>query len=509
VNPAEWLKRAALLTPAAPALLSGATCVADYAEFARRAGSIGAALRDRFGVTKNSRVAIFMTNRTQYLEALYGVWFTGAAVVPINAKLHPREAAWIIENADCQVALVSDALGEGLDAVGPAGLDHVISANSSAWRDMYATVPMAAPVPMDNDDLLWLFYTSGTTGRPKGVMLNCGNLLTMTLGYFCDVDPVSQSDCILYAAPMSHGAGIYNFMFVLRGARHVVPLSGRFQPGEILALADEIDGITMFAAPTMVRRLVEGAKASQTSGGGLKTIIYGGGPMYLADIIEATEVMGPRFVQIYGQGECPMAITSLHRDQVADRTHPRWRSRLGSVGTAQSSVMVRIAGADGQTLATGEIGEILVSGPSVMPGYWRNPEATASALKDGWLWSGDMGAMDADGFVTLHDRSKDMIISGGSNIYPREVEEVLLQLPGVSEVSVVGQHDAEWGEIVVAFVVAAKGATLTKTALDTQCVENIARFKRPKDYHFVAQLPKNNYGKVLKTELRARLASGP
>lgn len=287
-----------------------------------------------------------------------------------------------------------------------------------AFERAYEAEPLAAPVPMLSQDMAWLFYTSGTTGKPKGVMLSCANLQAMTFCYFVDVDEVLTKDAILYAAPMSHGAGLYNFMHVLRGARHVVPDSGGFDPEEILSLAPRLGNVSMFAAPTMVRRLIDIAKASGLSGDGIKTIVYGGGPMYLADIMEAVEVMGPRFVQIYGQGESPMTITSLSRELVVDRNHPRWRARLASVGTAQSCVSVRVADEAGRELPPGEIGEVLVQGVPLMLGYWKDAAATAGTIKDGWLWTGDMGAMDEDGFLTLHDRSKDVIISGGTIFTP-------------------------------------------------------------------------------------------
>jgi long-chain acyl-CoA synthetase len=227
--------------------------------------------------------------------------------------------------------------------------------------------------------------------------------------------------------------------------------------------------------------------------------------MYLADIEDAVDWFGPRFVQIYGQGECPMAITALSRGEVADRSHPRWRERLASVGRAQSRVEVAIGDGDGRILPPGETGEIMVRGAPVMPGYWKNAEATAKALVEGWLMTGDVGRLDEDGYLTLADRSKDVIISGGTNIYPREVEEVLLTHESVHEVSVVGRPSEEWGEDVVAFVVPAPGAEVEPVQLDAHCLDNMARFKRPKDYIAVPELPKNNYGKVLKTELRKRL----
>ena len=507
MNPAQWLRRTATRHPDAPALYRGTTLLASYALFARRAAGIGAALAGR-GIGPGDRVALFLSNRTEYLEALYGIWWVGAAAVPINAKLHGREAAWIVDDAGAGLVFVDD---KAEAALRPhlAETTETVSAETAAFLVMRDAAPLEAPYPMDGGDMAWLFYTSGTTGKPKGVMISCANLAAMTLCYFVDVDEVKPDNAILYGAPMSHGAGLYNFMHVLRGAAHVVPESGGFDAGEILGLAPEIGReigpVSMFAAPTMVRRLVDAAKATGGTGDGIRTIVYAGGPMYEADILDAVEVMGPRFVQIYGQGECPMGITALSRDDVADRSHPRWRDRLNSVGTAQTQVRVAILDGDGHEVSPGEVGEIAVRGATVMAGYWNNPDATAKTIRDGWLWTGDLGRMDEDGYVTLQDRSKDVIISGGTNIYPREVEEVLLAHLALSEVSVVGQPDPEWGEVVVAFVVREAGADVGPEALDALCLDRIARFKRPKSYRFVEALPKNNYGKVLKTGLREML----
>jgi long-chain acyl-CoA synthetase len=366
------------------------------------------------------------------------------------------------------------------------------------------------PTACQPDDVAWLFYTSGTTGRPKGVMLTHRNLMTMGLTYFVDVDTVLQTDAIVYGAPMSHGAGIYAIPHLMAGARHVVPASGGVDPAELFALGRAMGPLSTFAAPTIVKRLVDHAEETglglEDSARSFKTIVYGGAPMYAADIARALRVMGPRFVQIYGQGETPMVGTALSRAHLSDTGHPRYRERMASVGVAQTPVQLRVSDAQGIDLALGEIGEVLIKGDSVMAGYWRNPEATAAAIRNGWLFTGDVGCLDADGFLTLKDRSKDLIISGGSNIYPREVEEVLLMAPGVVEVAVVGAPDTEWGEVVVAFVVMQAGASVSTDILDLHCLEHIARFKRPKRYVLVDSLPKNNYGKVLKTELRGRLA---
>ncbi|RST88472.1 long-chain fatty acid--CoA ligase [Aquibium carbonis] len=505
MNLAEWLARRAALSPDSPALMQGARVVADYRAFAASAAGIGGSLSSRFGIAPGDRVAILAINGTEYLEVMYGAWFAGAAVVPINAKLHPREAAWILENSGATIVFVTSELGAAVAPNLPPACRFIVDLGSEEFHVMRGSEPLPAPLPRDRDDMAWLFYTSGTTGKPKGVMISNGNIHAMTFAYLADVDAVHPSDAALYAAPMSHGAGLYNVQHVLKGARHVVPESGAFDTAEILDLAERLGSVHMFAAPTMVRRLVDAAKASGRTGEGIRTVVYGGGPMYFADIVEAVEIMGSRFCQIYGQGESPMTITALPRDLVADRSHPRWKERLASVGTAQSCVEVRVVDPDGIPLTAGETGEVVVRGAAVMTGYWNNPDATDRTLRDGWLWTGDMGALDEDGFLTLKDRSKDLIISGGTNIYPREVEEALLTHPAVREVSVIGRADPEWGEAVVAFVVLAPGESADPTGLDAHCLDLIARFKRPKHYRFVEALPKNAYGKVLKTDLRAML----
>ena len=500
MNIAQLLVRSATVYPMQPAVFLGERCLFDYRTLAARAACIGGYLRDMLGLAPGERVAAFMTNCPEYLEVLYGIWWAGLVAVPVNAKLHPREMAYILANAEASCLFVSaDHAADVMPLLD--AIPSVKRAFTPGSAD-YANILKAAPIGLQHraaDDLAWLFYTSGTTGHPKGVMQTHRNLLAMTTCYFSDVDPVDPGDAIVYAAPISHGAGLYNFAHVLKAARHVVPESGGFDAAELVALSARVGRLSMFAAPTMVKRLVEHVAASGADPTGFKTIVYGGGPMYVEDIRQALDVMGNRFVQIYGQGECPMCITSLTREQLADRAHPRWLERIASVGVAQSLVEVCVSDADGKPLPHGETGEILTRGDPVMAGYWRNAEATAKTIRDGWLWTGDLGSLDADGFLTLKDRSKDVIISGGSNIYPREVEEVLLKHPAVREVSVVGRADPEWGEVVVAFVV---GSGADAAQLDALCLEHIARFKRPKEYHFLDALPKNNYGKVLKTELR-------
>ena len=504
MNLALWLDRHARSDPARTAVFVGAAPWKSFGALAADVAGLARGMREKLGLASGDRVAIVMRNAPQYAEVMLAAWWAGLAAVPVNAKLHPREVAFILEDSGAKAVFATPDWVAGL-AEAVAGMPRapdVIEAGSVGYDALLIEPMPVAPVP--DDALAWLFYTSGTTGRPKGAMLSHANLRAMAQGYLTDVDAVTPADCLLHAAPMSHGSGLYLVPYLLAGAAQVIPESGGFDPAEVFALCGAHRGVGMFAAPTIVRRLVDHAAAHGPALGGLRTVVYGGGPMYVADLLRALDVMGPRFAQIYGQGESPMTITALGKRILAERGHPRYLDRIGSVGLPQSGVEVAVRDGAGRDLPAGEVGEVCVKGAVVMAGYWGNPEATAKALRDGWLWTGDLGAFDGEGFLTLKDRSKDLIISGGSNIYPREVEEVLLAHPGVAEVSVVGRADPEWGEVVVAFVVAGEPAP-TPAELDALCLGAMARFKRPKEYRFVAELPKNNYGKVLKTALRAML----
>ncbi len=508
MNLSHLLRRQALQHPECIAIYNGTVVHASYGQWAARSAGLAKRLLNA-GLQPGDRVVLFMRNHPRYLEVLFGAWWAGLAVVPVNAKLHTLEAEWIIENSGARWAFATSDVAPTV----LAGLERQIDIESDEANTLLAPLADCSSQPLverDKDSLAWLFYTSGTTGRPKGVMITQHNLMTMGLTYFVDVDAVAAQDAIVYAAPMSHGAGLYAIPHLMAGARHVVPASGGVDPGELFELGRALGPLSTFAAPTIVKRMVDYAEQAnltqQDAAASFKTIVYGGAPMYLADIERALRVMGPRFVQIYGQGETPMVATALSRQHLSAAEHPRYRERIASVGVAQTPVQLRVSDEQGVSLPCGEVGEVLVKGDSVMAGYWDNPQASAAAIHDGWLFTGDVGCLDADGFLTLKDRSKDLIISGGSNIYPREVEELLLTAPGVAEAAVVGAPDSGWGEVVVAFVVVQLGASLTEHDLDQHCLGHMARFKRPKRYLFVSELPKNNYGKVLKTALRERLA---
>jgi len=501
MNLALWLDRHAKARPDAPAILSGTRRHASFGELAARAAGLAGHLRKTLRLNAGDRVLILARNHPAWLEGLFGIWWAGLVAVPVNAKLHAREVAWILAQSGARTMLITSDWAGSLDEV----LTGANSVNTLVIDSReYSQAASAEPFPLETltaETAAWLFYTSGTTGRPKGATLTHGNLAAMCDNYFAQVDGIAQEDCILHAAPLSHGSGLYALPHLLAGAAQVVPESGAFDENEIVSMLENLQGVTMFAAPTMVKRLVQHSGWTERALAGLKTIVYGGGPMYVADALDAMRIFAGRLVQIYGQGETPMTITVLGKSVFADSAHARFQERLASVGVPFSGVEVEVRDESGQALPAGEVGEICVRGATVMAGYWNQPEATAATLRDGWLWTGDLGSFDADGFLTLKDRSKDLIISGGSNIYPREVEEVLLTHPDVVEVSVIGQADAEWGENVVAFVVGRNGFA-DAAQLDAHCLAHIARFKRPKLYRFVDALPKNAYGKVLKTALR-------
>ncbi len=497
MNLANYMIRAASEHAAYPAIAHGTTTLHNYGEVADRVSRLAGAMLTQFNLQAGDRVALILKNCPEYLELLYATWHAGLVVVPINAKLHNKEFEFILGNSGASLCFVSAGLADSI-----AQMDASISV-VDITSDDYASLLTGEPHPVvarKPNDAAWLFYTSGTTGQPKGAVLGHRNLETMCECYFADVDPVAPWSAILHAAPMSHGSGLYGLAYVMRGGCHVIPESGGFDPAEIYRLIEHWPGIAFFAAPTMVKRLIDHADETDTSN--LKAIVYGGGPMYVEDALAGLERFGPKLTQLYGQGESPMTITSLNAEMHADTGHPRYLQRLASVGIAQSAVEVRIADDNDNNMPMGEVGEILVRGDSVMLGYWGNPEASEKTLRNGWLHTGDYGVLDEDGFLTLKDRGKDLIISGGTNIYPREVEEVLLRHPRIKEAAVIGRPDREWGETVVAYIVSDDGNQIDVTELDALCRSEIARFKRPRHYVRIATLPKNNYGKVLKTQLR-------
>lgn len=496
-NLAQMLVRTARAYPDQAALYLGTEPLCTFGQLADRVARCACGLRDWLGLQAGDRVALVMKNCPQYVELLYGIWHAGLCAVPINARLHPREIQGILQDSGARLSFAADA-----QAVSGA---RTIVVGSTDYHALFAAhgIPVT---DVSEDALAWLFYTSGTTGKPKGVMLSHRNLTAMSSAYASAVTRILPGDSLIHAAPMSHGSGLYVVPHMAEGASQVIPPSGGFDAAELAGLVAAHQRPSFFAAPTMLNRLVEYARRSRADLSNLKVVVCGGAPLYVEDEIAAIECLGPRIAQIYGQGESPMTITAQSSDEIGRAYAVGDLKALASVGHALPGVEIRIADAGDRALPVGEVGEVLVRGPTVMQGYWNNPEASVATLRNGWLHTGDVGYVDEQGQLTLKDRSKDTIISGGSNIYPREVEDALLAHAAVAEVSVLGRRHPVWGEEVVAVVVLKAGMRMTQSELDQWCLHRIARFKRPKAYLFVNALPKNSNGKVLKTALRELLA---
>ena len=508
MNIGSLLTSSAASHPQSPAIVHGSLTM-DYEQFNARVNRLSNALR-RLGARPGDNVAILMVNCPQMLEAMFAVFKAGCGAVPINFRLHPSEFAFIIDNSEASVLITTDDFDQPIRQVrgdlprvrhvittGPAAgdvqnYDDVLDGESEQFVD----------VEVAPDDMAWLFYTSGTTGVPKGAMLSHRNLLGMTDRFYADIFPnFGDHEVVLHAAPLSHGSGFYGVPNVGRAAAHVFPESTSFDPAWVLETIESQRVTNLFAAPAMIKRLVDCPAVDDTDVSSLKAFVWGGAPMMVEDLQQAMARF-PGMVQIYGLGETPMTITSLsQRDHVLDGNATQTK-RLASAGTRRTDVEVAIVDGDDNFLPVGETGEVVTRSDVMTQGYWRYAEATTTTLRNGWLHTGDLGYFDSDGYLFLMDRSKDMIISGGENIYPREIEEVLARHPAVREVAVIGVPDEQWGEAIKAVVSLVAGLNATEEELVAYCKSNIASYKKPKSVDFVAEIPKNNYGKIMKRKLR-------
>jgi long-chain acyl-CoA synthetase len=478
-----------------PAVLDGDRPVFTWAglaeDVARRAGG----LRTHHGVRPGDRVALVARNSAAYLSSLLAVWHAGAVAVPIAARLHAREVADLLADCSAVLCLTDDGLAGALAERTGTRL-HVLGTRED---DLGNADPVPARTRAATDDA-WLFYTSGTTGRAKGARLSHANLLAMAGAYFADVAPVDARDTLLHVAALSHASGLFALSFLGRGATQVLPASGGFEAGELLDLVAAHHRSTFFLPPVLLRRLLAGRELADLDARRVGTVLVGAAPVRAEDLRAGVAAFGPRVWNGYGQGETPNTITCMTTAEVAaSLDHP---DRLTSVGTARFATCVRVVDEDDRELPPGEAGEVVVAGPTVMAGYLGRPDATAEALHGGWLHTGDVGRFDAEGYLTLVDRAKDVVITGGYNVYPREVEDVLAADPAVADVAVIGVPDEQWGERVVAVVVPRKGRHVDPAALDARCLAALARHKRPREYVVRAELPRNPAGKVLKTVLR-------
>ena len=491
------LSASAARRPGRPAWIYG-TAQASYAETAARVARLAGGLR-RSGLGPGDRLVLVMPNGPALFEMLWACFWAGLVAVPLNRHLHPSEVAFVVGHSAAAAIVVS---GPTLEAA--THLDQAVRVIRHDSPDDCELSGGAALAVMDVEPGApgWLFYTSGTTGRPKGATLTHRNLLAMTMNYYADIDALAGEAVFLHAAPLTHGSGLYLLPAVGHGATNVISDLDTFDPANYLALIDR-HRVThaAFLAPTMLRRLTDKASEQGWRPATLRSMMVGGAALYEQDLADALDAFGPIVWQMYGQGESPMTIAVMPPGQLTARNDAasNWRS----CGHPFTGVEVRI-GQPGQAApAWGEQGVIFVRGDVVMAGYWDDPEATAKALRSGWLNTGDIGYFDGHDFLYLTDRSKDVIITGGSNVYPREVEEALLTHPAVHEVAVVGVPDRTWGESVRAYVVPVPGRQPESADLIAHCKRRLASFKKPKSVIFVRELPKSPNGKVLKRMLRA------
>lgn len=510
-NLAHFVTRAARRLAGEPAVIWG-DAVWTWAEFEARIDAMAAALRDRFGVVKGDRILVQSQNCNQMFESMFACFRLGAVWVPTNFRQTPDEVAYLCEasgargmicNADfpdhVTACLAAGAPPEFVIVIGAAGFGPDYDALVA--EHLGARVPDAA---VDRDDPCWFFFTSGTTGRPKAAILTHGQMSYVVTNHLCDLMPgLTGRDRSIVVAPLSHGAGVHQLTQVAAGVATILPASASFDVAEIWGLVERWDVSTMFTVPTIVNRLIAHPSVDEHDRSSLRYVIYAGAPMYREDQKRALAKLGPVLVQYFGLGEVTGNITFLPpHAHVAEDTPD---ARPGTCGYERTGMEVTIQADDGTILAPNETGEICVTGPGVFAGYYRNPEANAKSFRDGWFRTGDLGHLDAEGFLFITGRQSDMYISGGSNIYPREIEEKILTHPGLAEVAVLGVPDPQWGEVGVAVCVPKPGATVTEAEIAELLAAKVSRYKIPRQIIFLEEMPKSAYGKITKKLVRETL----
>jgi acyl-CoA synthetase (AMP-forming)/AMP-acid ligase II len=436
-------------------------------------------------------------------------------VVPINARLHAREIAYIVANSGARVLIHGPEYQAGLleHESEFAGLEHRVCTQAVAGALLFETLvggpaklPQAAEVSAT--DPCWLFYTSGTTGRPKGATWTHRTVRVIVMNYLADIHNIQPGEVVAHVAPMSHGSGIVALPAVARTATNVIFEPKSFEPVALFAMIEALKvSHIAFLAPTQIIKMLDEFVPGRFDLSSLRAICYGGAPIYVEHLRNAMAAFGPVFAQIYGQGEAPITISGMNAAEHS-RLLAAGDSRIGSAGTVRTDVEVRCVDADDRPVALGMEGEIVVRGDIVMQGYWNDSKATAEALRGGWLHTGDIGMLDSHGYLFLLDRAKDLIISGGNNVYPREVEEVIVKHPAVSTVVVFGIPDPYWGEAVHALIVAEPGEHPTTAQILEHCSAHMAGYKKPKNVEFVDSLPVSGYGKVMRREIREKYWQG-
>ncbi len=483
----------------------------SYGAFDRHAAQVADALR-RMGLRPGDRVSHLGKNTDLYFELLFGCFKAGVVMAPVNWRLAAPEAAYVLKDSGAK-ALFAGPEFIDLARAAARGLEPAVAfvameggapgwPDFRAWRD--AGSPVEAPEAVGRDDVAMQLYTSGTTGHPKGAMLTHHGLLALRGAEAAEWNAWSDADVSLVAMPNAHiGGSGWGVMGLYNGAKGVV--MREFDPIKVLDVMEAHRISKMFMVPAAMQIVVRHPRARRIDWSPLKYMLYGASPIPLELLKECMAVFGCGFVQMYGMTETSGTIVALPPED----HDPEGSARMRSCGKAMAGVELAILDEAGNRLAPGEVGEIATRSAANMCGYWNLPEATARALSsDGWLRTGDAGYLDADGYLYIRDRVKDMIVSGGENVYPAEVENAIFGCPGVADVAVIGVPDPKWGEAVKAMVVPAPGAEVTAEAVIAHARSRVAGFKTPKSVEFVDALPRNAAGKVLRRELRAPYWAG-
>ena len=512
MNLAQFVTQSARRFSERPALIWGDRRW-SWAEFDARVCAMSAVLAEH-GIGSGDRVVVQSKNSNLMLESMWACFRIGAVWVPTNFRLLPDDVAYLATASGARALLCGGEFPDHAAAVvkavaslvlvakmGPGPLDAP-DLDALMAAHLGADYPAA---PVEYDHPCWFISTSGTTGRPKLAVLTHGQMAYIVTSHLADLVPgTTEDDCCLVVAPLSHGAGNHGLTQVARGATTVLLPSDRFDPAEVWRLVADHRVTNMFTVPTIIKLLVEHPDVDAHDHRSLRQVVYAGAPMYRADQKRALVKLGPVLVQYFGLSEVTGCITVLTPALHALDDGPD--ARVGTCGVPRTGVDIQVQDPEtGAALPAGTTGEICVCGLAVFAGYYNNPAANAKAFRDGWFRTGDLGHLDTEGFLFITGRASDMYISGGSNVYPREIEEVLLTHPDIGEVAVLGMPDPVWGEAGVAVAVLLPDASLDEAGLLSWMEGRVARYKQPRRAFFLPELPKSGYGKVTKDTIRQEL----
>ncbi|MEU6561611.1 class I adenylate-forming enzyme family protein [Nocardia nova] len=486
-----------------PAVIERDGSTTSYRELGAAARRLVSGLRD-LGAAKGDRIVVLTSNRSECFTIDHALALGGFVRVALSYRLHAREVAEIVADAGARIVIAD---GERMSALLPVIGDYTgtlvclddIEGDVLGFAGVFAEIE-AADVDIAPADLAWMPYTSGTSGRPKGVMHTHRSLLSVLRNMLLELPGASTTDVLVHTAPLTHLSGYAMMAYFLRGASQLA--LGRFDAREYVETVARHRATVLPLVPTMINMMLPVVESTDLDLSSVHTIVYGGSPIAPDRLARAIRALGPVFIQSYGLTEMPFNTWLSKQDHVFDPAG-EVPGKLGSAGRVGPFVEYRLIGADAAPVPVGEPGEIQVRGDAGTAGYWNLPEATAETiLEGGWIATGDVGRL-TNGFLHVVDRKKDMIVSGGFNVYPTEVENAIYAVEGVEEVAVVGIPDERWGETVHAVVSVRAGCEVTEEQIARACLDTIAAYKRPRSIEFVEELPKTGTGKILRREVKA------